>query len=53
MWLSTWLARPPGPTGPQYAEHPTEHAAEAHAVELIRSNASRHATFYEITEDES
>lgn len=51
-WLSTWLARPPAPSSPQYAEHPTEVSAEAHAVELIRSGIARRATFYELGDSE-
>lgn len=43
-WITTW------PTGnsqiPQYAEHPTEAAAEAHAAELVRSKRAHYAVAF-------
>jgi hypothetical protein len=46
MWLTTWTRF----DRPQYAVHPTEQAAEAHATELVRSGATTHATAYEMGE---
>ena len=42
-WLSSWPIR----GMPQYAEHPTEQAAEAHALEVVRSGIASHATAFE------
>lgn len=42
-WTTTW----PRNGCPQYREHPTERAAEAHATELVRSGTATHATFFE------
>jgi hypothetical protein len=42
-WLTTW----PAHGRPTYAEHDTEQAAEAHALEIVRSGTAPHATAYE------
>lgn len=40
-WLSTW----PRYGRPEYAEHTSEAAAEAHAIEVVRSGIAPHARY--------
>ena len=41
-WLTTW----PANGRPQFAEHPTEAKAEAHATELVNSRRADVATVF-------
>ena len=46
-WLTTWQAA----DGTQYAEHPTEREAEAHANSLLRGNVAMRATWFEMADE--
>lgn len=43
VWFTTW----PANGKPQYAEHHTEQAAEAHAQHIIRTGTAAVATYFE------